>query len=202
MSRSSVAQATFAEVLWPAEGRAPLGRAILLALLGSVLLTLSAKLQVPFYPVPMTMQTLVVLLLGMALGARLGAAAVLLYLAEGAIGLPVFAGTPAKGVGIAYMLGPTGGYLLGFLLAAGLAGWLVERRRDWAGLAAAVVAGMITIYVPGVLWLSGFVGMDGAVSLGVVPFLFGDLLKAVLATVLGLAGAALIERRLAERPER
>lgn len=106
MTRSSVAQATFAEVLWPAEGRAPLGRAILLALLGSVLLTLSAKLQVPFYPVPMTMQTLVVLLLGMALGARLGAAAVLLYLAEGAIGLPVFAGTPAKGVGIAYMLGP------------------------------------------------------------------------------------------------
>ena len=87
------------------------------------------------------MQTLVVLLLGMAFGARLAAATVLLYLAEGAVGLPVFAGTPERGIGIAYMLGPTGGYLVGFVLSAAITGWLTERRRDWPALVLAVTAG-------------------------------------------------------------
>jgi biotin transport system substrate-specific component len=201
MSRA-VAPLTFVDAVWPSQGGSRVVRGVVLALIGSVLLTLSAKVQVPFYPVPMTMQTLVVLLLGMALGPRLGTAAVLLYLAEGAVGLPVFAGTPARGIGIAYMLGPTGGYLLGFVIAAGLTGWIVERRRDWAGLAAAVIGGTMMIYVPGVLWLSGFVGMDQAVALGVLPFLFGDLAKAALAMVLALSGAVLIERRLARRSER
>ena len=138
---------SFVDALWPARGAGRMARAALLALLGSALLTLSAKVQVPFYPVPMTMQTLVVLLIGMAFGARLGVAAVALYLAEGAVGLPVFAGTPEKGIGLAYMIGPTGGYLLGFVVATAVAGWLAERRNEPAGIGLAVVAGSIAIYV-------------------------------------------------------
>jgi biotin transport system substrate-specific component len=187
---------SFVDALWPVRGASRLVRAAVLALLGSALLTLSAKIQVPFYPVPMTMQTLVVLLIGMAFGARLGVATVALYLAEGAAGLPVFAGTPEKGIGLAYMIGPTGGYLLGFVFAAAVAGWLVERRRDAAGLALAVVAGSIAIYAPGVLWLASFVGLAKALELGLMPFLWGDLLKAGLAFALALGGAAMVRRRL------
>jgi biotin transport system substrate-specific component len=187
---------SFVDALWPVRGASRLLRAAVLAVLGSALLTLSAKVQVPFYPVPMTMQTLVVLLVGMAFGARLGVATVALYLAEGAVGLPVFAGTPEKGIGLAYMLGPTGGYLLGFVLAAAVAGWLVERRRDAAGLALAVVAGSLAIYASGVLWLASFVGIGKALELGLLPFLWGDLLKAGLAFALALGGAAMVRRRL------
>ena len=187
---------SFVDALWPVRGASRLVRAALLAALGSALLTLSAKIQVPFYPVPMTMQTLVVLLIGMAFGARLGIATVALYLAEGAVGLPVFAGTPEKGIGLAYMIGPTGGYLLGFVLVAAIAGWIVERRRDAAGLALAVVAGSIAIYAPGVLWLASLVGLGRALELGLVPFLWGDLLKAGLAFALALGAAAMVRRRL------
>ena len=187
---------SFVDALWPARGASRIVRAALLAVLGSALLTLSAKIQVPFYPVPMTMQTFVVLLIGLAFGTRLGLATVALYLAEGAAGLPVFAGTPEKGIGLAYMIGPTGGYLLGFALAAALTGWIAERRRDAAGLALAVVAGSIAIYVPGVLWLARFVGFTAALDLGLWPFVWGDLLKAGLAFVLALGGAAMVRRRL------
>jgi biotin transport system substrate-specific component len=187
---------SFVDALWPVRGASRLVRAAVLAILGSALLTLSAKMQVPFYPVPMTLQTLVVLLIGLAFGARLGVATVALYLAEGALGLPVFAGTPEKGVGLAYMMGPTGGYLLGFVLAAAVAGWIAERRRDGAGLAAAVVAGTVAIYVPGLLWLAPFVGFDQALQLGLLPFVWGDLLKAALAFALGLGGAAMVRRHL------
>ena len=141
-------------------------RAVLLVLLGSALLTLSAKLKVPFYPVPMTMQPFAVLLIGLAFGARLGLATVALYLAEGALGLPVFAGTPERGIGLAYMLGPTGGYLLGYLLAVALTGWIAERRRDAAGLALAVAAGYLAIYIPGLLWLAKFVGFEAVLGSG------------------------------------
>lgn len=201
MARST-ASLSFADALWPAHEGNRVLRGVVLALLGSGLLTLSAKLQIPFYPVPMTMQTLVALLLGMALGPRLGAATVLLYLAEGAAGLPVFAGTPAKGLGLAYMLGPTGGYLAGFALAAGLAGWVVEKRRDVPGLAAAAVLGVGAIYLPGWLWLSTLVGPSQAFVLGIAPFVLGDALKAALAVVLGLAGRRVIERRRAGHEER
>jgi biotin transport system substrate-specific component len=196
MAQASSPTISFVDALWPARGASRMARAALLALLGSALLTLSAKLQVPFYPVPMTMQTLVVLLIGMAFGARLGLATVALYLAEGAAALPVFAGTPEKGIGLAYMVGPTGGYLLGFALAAALAGWIVERRRDVGGLVLAVVAGSFAIYLPGVLWLAGFVGFGRALELGLAPFLLGDLLKAALALALALGGAAMVRRRL------
>jgi biotin transport system substrate-specific component len=187
---------SFIDAFWPAQGAGRFVRAALLAVGGSALLTLSAKLQVPFYPVPMTMQTLVVLLIGLAYGFPLGMATVLLYLAEGAAGLPVFAGTPEKGIGLAYMIGPTGGYLAGFALAAALAGWIAERRRDPGALALAVIAGSFAIYLPGVLWLARFVGSDKALELGLLPFLWGDVLKAALALALALGGAALVRRRL------
>jgi biotin transport system substrate-specific component len=196
MAHADSPSISFVDALWPVRGASRILRAVLLAVLGSAFLTLSAKLQVPFYPVPMTMQTLVVLLIGLAFGAGLGAATVLLYLAEGALGLPVFAGTPEKGIGLAYMLGPTGGYLVGFVLAAAITGWIAERRRDATGLAAAVVAGTIAIYAPGVLWLAHIVGFERALELGLVPFVWGDLLKAGLAFALALGGAAMVRRRL------
>ena len=159
---------------------------LFLILAGSLLLTLSAKVQVPFYPVPMTLQTLVVLLIGVAFGWRMGVAIVLAYLAQGVMGLPVFAGTPEKGLGLLYMGGPTGGYLMGFVLAAATTGWLAERGLDRSliGTAIAMVAGNVVIYACGLVWLSTFVGMDKAVTFGMAPFLFGDLVKIALATVM------------------
>lgn len=152
----------------------------------SLLLTLSAKVQVPFYPVPMTMQTLVVIGLGLALGPARGAAAVALYLMQGALGLPVFAGTPEKGIGLAYMMGPTGGYLLGYLPATLLAGWLAERgwdRNVFTAMLAALLSGAI-IYVPGLLWLGSVIGFDKPVlAFGLYPFIPGDIAKAVLAAI-------------------
>lgn len=150
---------------------------------GTALLAVSAKIQVPFYPVPVTMQTLVVLLLGMTLGARLGFATLALYLAEGLAGLPVFAGTPEKGIGLAYMIGPTGGYLLGYLIAATLTGWLAERGfdRTLPKAALALVLGNLAIYVPGLIWLGSVVGWDKPVlAYGLTPFLAGDALKLAL----------------------
>ena len=159
-------------------------RPLFLILVGSLLLTASAKVQVPFYPVPMTLQTLVVLLIGVVFGWRMGSVTVLAYLAQGALGFPVFAGTPEKGLGLLYMAGPTGGYLLGFALAAATTGWLAERGLDRSatGTAFAMAAGNVVIYVCGLVWLSSFVGMEKAVALGMVPFLFGDLMKIALAT--------------------
>ena len=154
---------------------------------GSLLLTLSAKLSIPFVPVPMTMQTLVVLALGMVLGPVAGASAVLLYLAQGALGLPVFAGTPEKGIGLAYMVGPTGGYLLGFVLAAFATGTLARRAwdRSVVGTVGAMLIGNAIIYVPGLLWLGSVVGWDKPVlEWGMTPFLLGDLAKLALAAVL------------------
>ena len=153
---------------------------------GSLILTLSAKVQVPFYPVPMTMQTLAVIGLGLALGPGRGAAAVALYLLQGALGLPVFAGTPEKGIGLAYMMGPTGGYLMGCLPAALIAGWLAERGWDrsvFSAMAAALLAGAV-IYVPGLLWLGSVIGFDKPLqAFGLYPFISGDIAKALLAAI-------------------
>jgi biotin transport system substrate-specific component len=153
-------------------------------LAGTALLALSAKIQVPFYPVPLTMQTYVLLVLGMAYGWRLGGATVLLYLAEGAVGLPVFAGTPAKGIGLAYMAGSTGGYLVGFVLAALLSGWLAERGWDRHLLptAVAMTAGTALIFIPGLIWLGVLLGWDKPiVAWGLIPFLPGAVAKIALA---------------------
>ena len=162
-------------------------RNIVVVLTGSLLLTLSAKLSLPFYPVPMTLQTLVVLCLGMALGPRLGAVTVRAYLAQGAMGLPVFAGTPEKGVGIAYMLGTTGGYLLGFVVAAYVVGKLAQRAwdRSISTTIAAMLIGNTIIYLFGLLWLGSVVGWDKPViAWGLTPFLLGDLAKTLIAAAL------------------
>ncbi len=159
-------------------------RSVALAVVGTLLLTIAAKIQVPFYPVPMTMQTFVVLTLGMAYGWRLGGATLILYLAEGAAGLPVFAGTPEKGIGIVYMLGGTGGYLVGFVLAAAVCGWLAERGwdRNVVATALAMLAGNVLIYVPGLLRLGILYGWDKPIlEWGLTPFILGDLTKLALA---------------------
>jgi biotin transport system substrate-specific component len=172
---------TLAATLLPANRASGLYGATL-AVLGSLVLWASAKVQVPLWPVPISMQTFVVLCLGAALGSRLGTATVLLYLAEGAVGLPVFAGTPEKGLGLAYMAGPTGGYLAGFVVAAFVVGWLAERGFDRSvpKLAAAMTLGHVVILGFGFAWLSQFVGVDKAWALGVVPFALATVIKTAL----------------------
>jgi biotin transport system substrate-specific component len=160
----------------------------LLVLAGTALLTLSAKTQVPFWPVPMTLQTAVVMLLGVSLGWRLAAASVLLYLAQGMMGLPVFAGPLA---GPAYFAGPTGGYLLGFVAGAVVAGFAAERSRGIVGLLLGLVGATAAIYLCGVAWLATFTGLSGALQAGVLPFLLGDAVKIGLVAALAAAGLRL-----------
>ncbi|MCP8939282.1 biotin transporter BioY [Alsobacter sp. SYSU M60028] len=189
---------TLVSAIWPA--RADLGgvlRAVLLAVAGTALLTLSAKLKVPFYPVPMTMQTLVVLMLGAAYGSRLGAATVALYLLEGALGLPVFADTPERGIGLAYMMGPTGGFLVGFLAGAAIVGWLCERGlgRSLLGMLAAMTIGHLAIFAFGYGWLATLVGPTAAWAGGVAPFFLATALKTALGAVLVPALWSVADRR-------
>ena len=166
------------------------------AILGSLILWASAKISVPFWPVPMTLQTGAVALIGAAYGWRLGLATVLLYLAEGAMGLPVFTGTPAQGIGVAYMLGTTGGYLAGFVVAAALVGWLAEHGfdRNPVKLFGAMVLGDVVVFTLGVAWLGSVIGWDKPLlELGVYPFVLGDLVKLALAACLVSAGARLVK---------
>ncbi|MEO3997305.1 biotin transporter BioY [Mesorhizobium sp. CAU 1732] len=170
---------------------------IALVAAGSLALTLSAKLAIPFYPVPMSFQTLVVLVLGVAFGPRLAVAAVLFYLMQGAAGLPVFAGSPERGVGLAYMTGPTGGFLVGFVFAAATTGWLA--RRGWSrsvpGMALAMAAGTVALYVPGILWLGFLIGWDKPVlEYGLWPFLYGDALKLAIAAIAAPAAWRVVDR--------
>lgn len=167
-------------------------------LLGTAVLALSAKFSIPFYPVPMTLQTLAVLLIGALLGPRLGTLAVVAYLAEGAAGLPVFSGAPERGSGLAYMAGPTGGYLVGFVAAAFMAGLLTRGggHRSIAGIALAMAAASAAVYVPGLLWLGFAIGWEKPVlGLGLWPFLPADALKACIATLV-LFSAGRLSRRI------
>lgn len=173
-------------------------RNVLLAVVGSLALWISAKINVPYYPVPATMQTFVVMIIGMAFGWRLGVATVLLYLAQGALGLPVFAGTPEKGLGLLYMAGPTGGFLVGFVLAAAVTGYLAERGfdRNPFTTALAMLLGTIVLYVPGLLYLGTLLGWDKPIlAWGMTPFLYLDGLKIILAAVLMPTLWKLIGRR-------
>jgi biotin transport system substrate-specific component len=151
----------------------------LLVVGGSIALTISAHVKIPFYPVPVTMQTLVVLLIGMSYGPRLGAVTIAAYLAQGAMGLPVF----ASGAGLLYMAGPTGGYLAGFLAASIVMGALAQRGwgKTAASTALAMIIGNLVIYALGVTWLANLFGMSVAINAGVLPFLYGDALKIVIA---------------------
>jgi biotin transport system substrate-specific component len=173
--------------------QAGVGLQVALVVAGSLLLAVAAQIKIPLWPVPVTAQTLVVLLLGALLGSRLGVAAVLLYLAQGAMGLPVFAG---GGGGAAALVGPTAGYLAGFVVAVFLVGKLCERGWDRkVGTAVlAMLLGNLTIYLFGLLWLSRFVGADLVLSTGLLPFIPGDILKIVLAAILLPAGWRMVRR--------
>ncbi|MCL6284699.1 biotin transporter BioY [Ruegeria sp. 2012CJ41-6] len=169
----------------PAVGSVGLPGQALRVVAGVLLLTLSAKVQVPFWPVPMTLQVAAVMALAAAYGLRLGTATVLGYLMVGALGFPVFAGTPEKGVGLAYMVGGTGGYLLGFVVAAVIVGWAADHLRKLF-LWPAMLVGLAMIYALGLGWLAQFVPGDKLLAYGFTPFIAGDLVKIVLASVVVL----------------
>jgi biotin transport system substrate-specific component len=187
---------TFAALLWPARDRTAAFRAAILVLAGSALLALSAKIQVPLPPVPMTLQTLVVLLIGATYGWRLGGATVLLYLAEGMLGLPVFANTPPAAPSPAYLLGPTGGYLAGYLAAAIVMGLLAERGwdRSLGRVVVMMTIGHAIIFAFGLAWLAYLVGPATAWLVGAAPFLVGTVLKTALAVALMKAAWTLVRR--------
>jgi biotin transport system substrate-specific component len=182
-------------------------RTILLAVLGSVLVAIAAQVSVPMLPVPMTLQTLAVLAVGAAYGARLGAITLALYALEGAAGLPVFANFQAGMFLPTGEIIATGGYIIGFIVAAGLVGYLVE--KGWGAnvfkLCAAMLIGAAVVYVPGLIWLVGWLGvMKGmdvtsaitvALTTGMLPFILGDIIKAVLAALAFPAAFSLLRRR-------
>ena len=157
---------------------------ILVIFLGSILLTLSSKIKIPFYPVPMTMQTFVVLFLGMSFGYKVGLATVSLYLFEGIIGLPVFSNSPEKGVGFVYFTGPTMGYLIGFLFATFLAGYFKFNENILNNFIKLLISVSI-IYILGVFWLGSLIGWDKPIiQLGATPFLLAELFKISILTLL------------------
>ena len=150
---------------------------ILIIFFGSILLTISSKIKIPFYPVPMTMQTFVVLFLGMSFGYKVGLATVSLYLFEGIIGLPVFSNSPEKGVGLVYFTGPTMGYLIGFLFATFLAGYFNFKKNILVNFVKLLFS-VSVIYIFGIFWLGNLIGWDKPIiQLGVTPFLFAELFK-------------------------
>ena len=179
------------------ESKNQIMRNLALVLAGTMLLYLSAKLKIPLDPVPFSMQTFVVLALGMVYGWKLGVLTILAYILEGALGLPVFAGTPEKGIGLAYLVGPTGGYLLGFIFAAGVTGYLAERGwdRNFLTTTMTMVIGNIVIYIFGLLWLSKLLGIELAIKFGLIPFIAGDIFKILLAAILLPLCWKLIDRR-------
>jgi biotin transport system substrate-specific component len=169
---------------------------VLLAIAGSLVMWVSAKIKVPFYPVPMTLQTLALFGIAAAYGTRLGVATMALYLIEGALGLPVFAGTPEKGIGLAYMFGPTGGYLASYMIAAAIVGYAVDRGlgRDPFKLFSAMLVAEVVILAMGAAWLAYLLGAEKALAFGVGPFIVTDLVKIALAACLVPAVSALISR--------
>ena len=155
-----------------------------LIFIGTIALTFSAKLRIPFYPIPMTMQTFVVLFLGMAFGYKIGLATVGAYLFEGIIGIPVFSNSPEKGVGLVYFTGPTMGYLIGFLSAVFFAGYLNLKNNIFI-IFSKLILSVSTIYLFGVLWLGTLIGWDKPIfEWGVAPFLLAELFKICLLTIL------------------
>ena len=156
----------------------------LVVFFGSILLTISAKIKIPFYPVPMTMQTFVVLFLGMSLGFKMAIATVLVYLLEGLLGIPVFSNSPEKGVGLVYFTGPTMGYLIGFLFAAFFSGYL-NFKTNIILIFLKLILSVFFIYLFGVIWLGVLIGWEKPIiKLGVLPFIYAELFKILLLTFL------------------
>ena len=159
-------------------------KSLIIIFFGSVVLAISAKIKIPFYPVPMTMQTFVVLFLGISFGYKVAIATVGLYLFEGIMGLPVFSNSPEKGVGIVYFTGPTMGYLIGFLTACFLASF-IKFNDNYLTIFAKLILAVSTIYVLGIFWLGTLIGWDKPIiQLGVMPFLLAEIFKIALLTVL------------------
>ena len=155
-------------------------KSLIAIILGSIALTISAKIKIPFYPVPMTMQTFVVLFLGVSLGYKIGLASVGLYLLEGIMGLPVFSNSPEKGVGLIYFTGPTMGYLIGFLVASYLASKINSKDNFLIVLTKLIIATSV-IYILGLLWLGTLIGWDKPIfDLGAKPFLLAEIFKILL----------------------
>ena len=159
-------------------------KSLLIVLLGSFALIISAKIKIPFYPVPMTMQTFVVLFLGMSFGYKIGLATISLYLIEGIIGLPVFSNSPEKGIGLVYFMGPTMGYLIGFFSACFFASF-INNNDNFLKVFIKLLLSVSTIYILGILWLGTLIGWDKPIiELGVTPFLLAEFFKIMLLTFL------------------
>ena len=159
-------------------------KSLLVIFFGSLVLAISAKIKIPFYPVPMTMQTFVVLFLGMSFGYKIGLATVGLYLLEGIAGLPVFSNTPERGIGLVYFTGPTMGYLIGFLSACFLASY-IKSNDNYFVIFLKLILSVSTIYILGILWLGSHIGWDKPIiQLGVTPFLLAEIFKISLLTIL------------------
>ncbi len=159
-------------------------KSVFAIILGSIALTISAKIKIPFYPVPMTMQTFIVLFLGISFGYKIALATVSLYLLEGILGLPVFSNSPERGVGLAYFTGPTMGYLIGFLSACFLAS-LVNNDDNYFLIFLKLIFSVSTIYILGILWLGTLIGWDKPIiKLGVMPFLVAEIFKICLLTLI------------------
>jgi biotin transport system substrate-specific component len=173
---------TLAAALWTRTATSRLHQ-VLLVVLGTVLLAISAQIQVPFWPVPMTMQTFMVLIIGATYGWRLGVATMVAYIVEGAVGLPVFAQFSA---GAHVLVGPTAGYLAGFVVAAALTGYLSERGfgRNLATAAVSFILGTVAIFALGLAWLSSLIGVEGAITHGLMPVILSEPTKVALATLL------------------
>jgi len=164
---------------------------VLIAFLFTILLALSSKISVPFYPIPMTMQTFVVLFTGVSLGARYGFIALSFYILEGALGLPVFSGTPAKGIGIAYLFGPTGGYIFGFAFSALLAGILFSNKnyfidnKNFLITFLKLIISLTPTYIIGLIWLGTIIGWNKPIlELGFYPFLLSEIFKVSLLAII------------------
>ena len=159
-------------------------KSLIAIILGSIALTISAKIKIPFYPVPMTMQTFVVLFLGIAFGSKIALATISLYLLEGILGMPVFSNSPEKGVGLVYFTGPTMGYLIGFLFAAFLSGYINLNTKLYLILIKLILS-VSVIYILGMLWLGILIGWDKPIfELGAKPFLLAELFKILILSLL------------------
>ena len=164
--------------------QAKLFKSLVVIVLGSIALTISAKIKIPFYPVPMTMQTFVVLFLGISLGYKIALATISLYLIEGIAGLPVFSNSPEKGIGLVYFTGPTMGYLIGFLTAGYLASKIKIDDNFFVVLFKLIIA-TSTIYILGLIWLGTLIGWDKPIfALGAKPFLLAEIFKIMLLALL------------------
>ncbi len=164
--------------------QAKIFKSIIVIFFGSLLLAISAKIKIPFYPVPMTMQTFVVLLLGMSFGYKIALTTISLYLLEGIAGIPVFSNSPERGVGFAYFTGPTMGYLIGFLSAGYLAS-LINKNDNFFMIFAKLLLSVSTIYLLGVWWLGTLIGWDKPIfEIGVMPFLLAETFKICLLTII------------------